>query len=438
MQLPFCLARWAVASRDTFWPSGPVAQVVGAMPQHLRRVCFPHSAAVLGSAATLLWPQRRHDHLQPLRCSERADYQMKDRSGFSRLINDSHFGPPDGMNHGPLRLFTGNAHPQLAQAIAQKIGCQLGDATVTRFPCGEINVVLNESVRDCDVFVLQPTCNGGAGPQEHLVELLIMLDAIRRGAANRVTAVIPLYGYARQNAKEKSRSPISARLVTDLLQVAGAQRVLTIELHASQIQGFAAYPIDNMYALPLLAAEIKSIMAARGLGPEDMVVVSPDVGGTKRASALAKMLCAPLAIFSRQRRRPNEAAEVDLVGEVAGKTCVVIDDIADTTDTLCQAAEKLKARGASAVLAAVVHGVFSEPACERINASPIEQVLVTDTIPLEDKLLRCDKLRVVSVAPLLANAILRIHLSQSLSKLFEEPHAPVDKSKCNSALVEMG
>lgn len=323
-------------------------------------------------------------------------------------------------NHGPLRVFSGNAHPQLSQDICAQIGVPLGQATVDRFPCGEVNVVLNESVRDCDVFVIQPTCNGGAGPQEHLTELLIMLDAIRRGAANRVTAVMPVFGYARQNNKEKSRSPITARLVTDLLHVAGANRVLTMELHASQIQGFAAYPIDNMYALPLLAREIEAIMADRGLGPDDVVVVSPDVGGAKRASAFAKKLCAPLAIFSRQRRRHSEAAEVDLVGEVSGKLCVIVDDIVDTADTLCRAADKLKARGALSAIGVAVHGVLSDPACDSIEASAVEQIIVTDTIPLEDKVARCPKLRVVSVAPIFASAIERIHTSQSLSELFEQ------------------
>jgi len=328
-------------------------------------------------------------------------------------------GSPTGMNHGPLRLFSGNAHPGLAQAIASQMGVPLGNATVGRFNCGEVNVVLNESVRDCDVFVIQPTCNGGAGPQEHLMELLVMLDAIRRGAANRVTAVMPLYGYARQNSKEKSRSPITARLVTDMLQVAGAHRVLTVELHASSIQGFASYPIDNMYALPLLIQEIEEIMNTRNLNG-NIVVVSPDVGGTKRASAVAKKLNAPLAIFSRQRRRPTGPAEVDLVGEVDGKVCVVVDDIADTCETLCFAAQRLKERGASYVIGAVVHGVLSDPACENINTSVMEELIVTDTIPMEDKVARCPKLRVVSVAPLLASAILRTHASESLSILFEK------------------
>eukprot|EP00927_Polykrikos_kofoidii_P047350 TRINITY_DN41456_c0_g1_i1.p1 TRINITY_DN41456_c0_g1~~TRINITY_DN41456_c0_g1_i1.p1 ORF type:complete len:400 (+),score=93.91 TRINITY_DN41456_c0_g1_i1:210-1409(+) len=348
--------------------------------------------------------------------TERADASRQPRL-LSRRAGDEGV---DVMHHGRIKIFTGNAHPTLAREVANKIGVPLSDATVSRFRCNEINVVINESVRDCDVFVVQPTCNSGAGPQEHLVELLIMLDAIRRGAANRVTAVMPLFGYARQNAKEKSRAPISAKLVTDLLQVAGAQRVLTVELHASQIQGFASYPIDNMYALPLLAREIEQIMKERGLTGEDIVVVSPDVGGTKRAAALSKKLCAPLAVFSRQRQRPNQAGEIELVGEVNGKVCVIIDDIADTSQTLCIAASKLKAKGAVTVISAIVHGVLSDPAIDLINNSEMEQLIVTDTIPLDDKAARCPKLKVISVAPLLASAIQRTHVGDSLSVLFEK------------------
>jgi len=338
-----------------------------------------------------------------------------------RLLSRGQDSPAHCMNHGPLKIFSGNAHPGLAQQISDRIGVPLGQATVGRFPCGEVNVVINESVRDCDVFVIQPTCNRGSGPQEHLAELLIMLDAIRRSAANRVTAVIPLYGYARQNNKEKSRSPITARLVTDLLHVAGANRVLTMELHASQIQGFASYPIDNMYALPLLAREIEAFMKDRDIKSEDLVVVSPDVGGAKRASAFAKKLHgAPLAIFSRQRRRANETGEVDLVGEVDGKTCIIIDDIADTCETLVGSAAKLRLLGASKVIGVAVHGVLSGDAAERLQRSEMELVFVTDTIPMEDQAARCPKLQVISVATLLASAIERIHTSESLSELFEE------------------
>jgi len=336
------------------------------------------------------------------------------------------------VNHGPIRLFSGNANPELAHAIAQEMGVPLSDATVGRFKCGEVNVVINESVRDCDVFLIQPTCNGGAGPQEHFMELLIMIDAIHRGAANRITAVMPLFGYARQNAKERSRSPITAKLVTDLLQVAGADRVLTLELHASQIQGFASYPIDNMYAMPLLADEIQKLMDDKGLTSQDIVVVSPDVGGAKRASAFATRLCAPLAIFSRQRRRPTSDSEIDLVGDVVGKTCIVVDTIADTSETLTVAAHRLKEKGASAVIGAIVHAVLSPPACELINESPLEVVLVTDSIPLNDKLSACPKLKVISVAPVLASAIANIHTSESLSILFDEVTSPrVKLSRCD-------
>lgn len=329
------------------------------------------------------------------------------------------------VNHGPLKIFSGNAHRDLAQGIATAMQAPLSSADVGRFKCGEVSVLINESVRDCDVFIVQPTCNGGNGPQEHLVELLVMIDAVRRSAANRITAVIPHFGYARQSAKEQSRTPITAKLVTDMLQVAGANRVMTVELHVPQIQGFAAYPVDNMYALPLLAREVESIMRDRGLSSNDIVVISPDVGGAKRAAALAKKLCAPLAIFSKQRRRPTQESEVDLVGEVAGKTCIIVDDVADTTKTICDAADTLITRGARSVIATVVHGVFSDPACETILESGIELVIVTDTIPLDEKALRCPKLRIISVADLLGNAIMRVHKGQSLSVLFDSIDAPL-------------
>jgi ribose-phosphate pyrophosphokinase len=322
-------------------------------------------------------------------------------------------------SHGPVKIFTGNAHPSLAKAIAEELNLPVAKATVSRFKCGEVHVQINESVRDCDVFIVQPTCNGGGGPNEHLMELLIMIDAARRAAANRITAVMPVYGYARSSAKEQSRTPIAAKLVADLLEVAGADRVLTVELHMRQIQGFAQYPIDNMYALPILSRELQKVVEARGLNNDDLVVVSPDVGGAKRASALAKRLCAPLAIFSRQRRRATEKGELDIVGEVAGKTCIIVDDIADTADTLCNAADKLKEKGAEAVIGTIVHGVLSDPACELIMKSKLELVLLSDTIPLDDKMARCPKLKVISVAPLLAAAIMRIHTGESLSMLFD-------------------
>lgn len=323
------------------------------------------------------------------------------------------------INHGPVKIFTGNAHRQLAQDIAENSTVVLSSASVGRFQCGEVSVVLNESVRDCDVFIIQPTCNGGAGPQEHLVELLIMIDAVRRSAANRITAVIPHFGYARQNAKLQSRTPITAKLVTDMLEVAGVNRVMTIELHVPQIQGFSNFPVDNLYALPLLASEVENIMVSRGLVADDIVVVSPDVGGAKRAAAMAKRLHAPLAIFSKQRRRATQKKELDLVGEVEGKTCIIIDDVADSCKTICDAAETLKMRGASTCIATIIHGVLSEPACDAINDSSIEALIVTDTIPQEDKVARCPKIRVISVAPLLGNAMQRVHKGETLSCMFE-------------------
>lgn len=338
-----------------------------------------------------------------------------------RAPNPLHFAIDEDsrtrVHHGPIRIFTGNAHPELASAIAKHIGVPLSDATVGRHSCGEVHVLINESVRDCDVFVIQPTCNGRGGPQEHLVELLIMLDAIHRSAAHRITAVIPLYGYARQNAKERSRMPISAKLVADMLKTAGADRVIAIELHAPQVQGFASYPIDNMHMLPILANEVQKFMIARGLRDEDVVVVSPDVGGVKFASSLAKKVGASLAIFSRQRRRPTASKEIDLVGDVLGKVCIIVDDLVDTAESITFAAGKLKSRGAQAVIGVTVHGVLSDPACDRINQSALEMVMVTDTRPLDDALMRCPKLRVVSVAPLLAKAILNIHTSDSVSAL---------------------
>jgi len=324
------------------------------------------------------------------------------------------------MDHGSMRIFTGNAHRELAHMVAEKIGITVSKSTVNRFGNGEVNVEIHESLRDCDVFVIQPTCNGRAGPQENLMELLVMLDTIRRSSAHRVTAVMPLFGYARQNAQDRSRSPITAKLVVDMLQVAGANRVVTVELHAPQVQGMASYPIDNLYAVPLLVRELETVFEQRSLDPEEVVVVSPDVGGAKRAATFGRKLKAPLAIFSRQRRRASEASEVDLVGEVDGKTCVIVDDIADSCQTLLVAAEKLKARGAKTVIATVIHGVLSGDACENVMRSQIDTLIVTDTIPMEDKLERCPKLRVVSIAPLIASAIKRLHVSQPLSTLWEQ------------------
>lgn len=378
------------------------------MPWAASRLGFQAPAALVAAAALL--PASRLKRQLQSHCYEEAK-----KPSPNRLHNDEQEAH---VHHGPLRIFTGNAHPALARGIAESMRTDLAQAYVGRFNCGEVSVVINESVRDCDVFIVQPTCNGGSGPQEYLMELLIMIDAVRRSGANRITAVIPHYGYARQSAKEQSRTPITAKLVTDMLQVAGTNRVMTVELHVPQIQGFASYPVDNLYALPLLAVAVESFMKGRGLVADDIVVVSPDVGGAKRAAALAKRLCAPLAIFSKQRRRPTQASELDLVGEVEGKTCIIVDDVADTTKTMCDAADRLIARGARTVIGAVVHGVLSDPACDTINASSLEVLIVTDTIPLDEKVQRCPKLMVVSVAQLLASAIESVHEGKSLSSLF--------------------
>jgi len=252
--------------------------------------------------------------------------------------------------------------------------------------------------------------------QTALVELLILLDAARRGGAERITAVVPVYGYARQDKKDRARAPITGKLVADLLEVAGANRVITIDLHASQIQGFVNYPIDNLYAMPLIEAHIKANVETTA---NDLVVVSPDAGAAKRAQYLATSLGdVPLAIFSKQRIRPNEVAKMILVGEVAGKKTVIIDDMADTCGTLCLAAKELKKAGATEVIAAITHGIFSSDALDKINKSEISQVICTDSIPMDENIKHCPKLRVLCVADLLARAIVGAHTDQSMESLF--------------------
>jgi len=315
--------------------------------------------------------------------------------------------------HGPLRILTGTAHPSLAHDIAREMGVEVSPSTVNQFKNGEIQVLLHETMRGCDVFVVQPTCN--PDPNKALMELLIILDAARRGGAERVTAVMPVYGYARQDKKDRSRAPITGKLVADMLHVAGADRAITVDLHASQIQGFVTYPIDNLYAMPLIVEELKSHIDATNI-----VVVSPDAGGAKRAQYLASALGeVPLAIFSKQRIRPNEVAKMLLVGEVTGKSCVIIDDMADTCGTLVLAAKELKAAGAKEVIAAITHGIFSSDAIDKINKSELEQVLVTDTIPQDINHKRSSKLKVLSVAKLLAASIIGAHNDESMETLFE-------------------
>jgi len=308
-----------------------------------------------------------------------------------------------------LKIFTGNANPALAQEICNHLAVPLAKATVKTFSDGEIMVEINENVRGRDVFVIQSTCQPA---NENLIELLIMIDALKRASAARITAVIPYFGYARQDRKVAPRTPITSKLVADLITTAGAQRVLCVDLHAGQIQGFFNIPVDHLYAAPVVLEDIKSRF------PKDLVVVSPDAGGTERARAFAKRLNAGLAIIDKRRSAANVCEVMHIIGEVDGQTCIIVDDMIDTAGTLCQAAAALKAHGAGDIYATATHPVLSGPALERINASSLKEVLVCNTIPTEDKIKNCSRLRIVSVANLLAEAIRRIHGDESVSSLF--------------------
>lgn len=308
-----------------------------------------------------------------------------------------------------LVVFAGNSNPGLAGDICRHIGTGLGDAEVKRFSDGEIQIEVRENVRGKDVFILQSTCSP---VNEHLVELLLMIDAFKRASAQRITAVIPYYGYARQDKKVAPRVPISAKLVADLIEVAGANRVITMDLHAGQIQGFFNVPVDNLFSAPVLLKYIKENLR------NDTVIVSPDAGGVERARAFAKRLDSLLAIIDKRRDAPNKAEAMNVVGDVDGKTAVILDDMVDTAGTLTQAALALKERGASEIHACSAHAVLSGPAVERISDSEIQNLVVTDTIPMGDKAKGCDKIRVLSVSKLLAEAIQRCHTGSSVSSLF--------------------
>lgn len=321
--------------------------------------------------------------------------------------------PEQRPPHGPLKIFSGNAHAGLAHQICDELSVPLGAAKVRPFKNGETNVIIEESVRDCDVYVVQPTCN--PTPNEYLMEVLLLIDGMRRGGAARITAVLPIYGYARQDKKDRSRAPITAKLVADMIGLAGADRVITVDLHASQIQGMANYPIDNLYALQLFEDHVKANME---IPFDELVVVSPDAGGAKRAEALCGHINADLAIFSKKRERANEVSKMILTGDVRGKTCLIVDDMADTAGTLCLAAKQLLDHGAKEVYAAVTHGVLSDPALDRIMKSPIKELLVTDTIPQEQNQQKCPKIRILRTAPLLARAINYVHTGYSLGSLF--------------------
>ncbi len=316
------------------------------------------------------------------------------------------------MPEPSLKIFTGNANPTLAQAVADELGIPLGDILVGRFSDGEVRVQIRENVRGADVFIIQPTC---PPVNENLMELLIMIDAFKRASAARVVAVIPYYGYARQDRKVRPREPISAKLVANLLTVAGADRILSIDLHAGQIQGFFDIPVDNLPAGPLLARYLRD----KGLSNENVVVVSPDVGGVERATLFARMIQGGLAIFAKHRPDVNKSEMVAIIGDVKGKRAILVDDIVDTAGTITQAAAALIEEGAAEVYACCTHPVLSGPAVERLKESPIKELVVTDTIPLPSEK-QFDRLKVLSIAPLLAKAILTIHENRSISALIRE------------------
>jgi ribose-phosphate pyrophosphokinase len=313
------------------------------------------------------------------------------------------------FNYGELKIFSGRAHPALAQEICAYLGIPLGHLTLYNFSDGEDYCQIDENVRGADVFVVQPTCSP---VNDHVMELLILLDAFRRSSASRITAVVPYFGYARQDKKDKPRVPIAAKLMADLLTAAGADRILTMDLHAAQIQGFFNIPVDHLFAAPVL------LDAIRKLSLNDLVIVSPDVGGMTRARAIAKRLEASLAVIDKRRTGKNETEILNVVGDVDGKDVLILDDIIDTAGTLVQAEAALRQGRASRTYAAAVHGVFSGPALERIEASGLETLLVTNTIPVEAAVARCDRIRPLSVAPLLGEAIQRIHDGASVSSLF--------------------
>ena len=309
-----------------------------------------------------------------------------------------------------LKIFTGNANRALAEEIAQYLHVPLGNAEVSRFSDGEVFVQINENVRGTDVFVVQPTC---PPVNDSLMELLIMLDAFKRSSAHRVTAVLPYYGYARQDRKVQGRMPISAKLVADLMEAAGADRVLALDLHAGQIQGFFNVPVDHLFAGPVVMIDY-----LRKKDLRDAVVVSPDAGGVERARAIAKRLDAALAIIDKRREGPNSAVAMHLIGDVKGRDCIIIDDLIDTAGTLTNAARAVMEKGARRVVACATHGVLSGPAVQRIVDSPLEEVVVTNSIPLSQEAVDSGKIRVLSIARLLGEAIRRIHNSDSVSSLF--------------------
>ncbi|MEO5924001.1 MAG: ribose-phosphate pyrophosphokinase [Bryobacteraceae bacterium] len=313
------------------------------------------------------------------------------------------------MRFNHFKVFSGNANPALAGEICYELGCPLASANVKQFADGEVHLHIQENVRGADVFVVQPTCTP---VDRNIMELLLMMDALKRASAERITAVLPYYGYARQDRKDRPRMPISARLVASLIERAGADRVLALDLHAAQIQGFFDGPVDHLFALPVMIDYFSE------MGGDSVTVVSPDAGGVERARAFAKRLGSPLAIIDKRRTEVNVAEVMHIIGDVAGQDCLIVDDLIDTAGTLVKACEALLKQGARTVRACATHAVLSGPAVERIEASDIKEVIVTNSIPLSGPADNCARIKQLSVAPLLAKAIRSIHEDGSVSTLF--------------------
>ena len=322
--------------------------------------------------------------------------------------------PYMAVGFGELKVFSGSAHRELAGEIASVLGVSLGQARLKRFPDTEVSFQIDENIRGTDIFVVQPTCaNGVASVDQHIMEMLIMIDAFKRSSAARITAVVPYFGYARQDRKDKPRVPISAKLVANVLSAAGTNRVLTMDLHKAQIQGFFDIPVDHLFAAPVIIDYL-----ARMDYP-NLTMVAPDAGGAERARAYAKRLNAELAVIDKRRSGEEGRPEVmNVIGDVSGRTCIIQDDIIDTAGTITKAAEALKNNGADRIFACAVHGVLSGPAIDRIERSPIDRLIVTNTIPLTENKARCEKIKVLSVARLLGQAIKSIHEETSVSSLF--------------------
>jgi len=308
-----------------------------------------------------------------------------------------------------LTIFTGNANPELAQSICRYVDTPLGDAEVTRFADGEIYVEIKENVRGVNCFVVQPTCSP---VNDNLMELLVMIDALKRASAGSIVAVIPYFGYARQDRKSKPRTPISARLVADLLTAAGVDRVVAIDLHAGQIQGFFNIPVDHLYGMPVLMESLRSRFTS------EAVIVSPDAGGVERARAYSKRLGSSLAIIDKRRPAPNVSQVVNIIGDVRGRDAIIVDDMVDTAGTLTAAAQAVMEQGARNVYACATHAVLSDPAIERIMASPLKELITTDTVTPRTVVTNCPKVKILSVAKLLGEAVKRIHHGDSISSLF--------------------